>query len=56
MCCIADLEPAAPDRSHLHFCPTCRETWECDCSHSEIEDLTCNPCDEVEADGLEIAA
>lgn len=54
MCCPHDPEPI--DRSHLHFCPHCRETWECDCHHSEIEDLTCNPCDEFEADHLEFAA
>lgn len=50
------FDPEPIDRSHLHFCASCQETWECECYHPEIEDLTCNPCDECEADSLVIAA
>ena len=45
-------DPEPIDHSHLHFCLGHQDLYVCECYHPEIEDLTCNQCDECEANEL----
>jgi hypothetical protein len=33
--------------SHRHFCPTCKESWDCACSSKEILESVCGECDPI---------